>query len=373
MKTYQNLYTLFTTLTRNTTTANQSLGQELINDQHRYLLQKYFDNERTFTTTTVGSMNLTLTGALSLGATSATLSSAWIYPTNTQLVTFSDGEQYNVLFTLNSTAISWATPLTSAVTSAISTLGVQYYSIPASVSKPKDFTVNVGQLKFHPKEVVSIHEWNDLNVLPYSSSIPNNFFIYNSQVGVFPIPSTTGNVITFNYKTRFPNFSFSDYTTGTITTVTPGGTTIVGATTLWTNQYGTGNVQALNLYFRIQPPSGDGLWYPIYSITNDTTLVLSLPIMPTSPTITAGSASYTIGQMPLLMEDFHDMLVYGALKIYFSTIVKDTESFNKFSSLYTERLQLLEDYAGTKTALSVDLGGSNDYMPNPNLFYYPQS
>ena len=150
MKTFTDLTNLFVNLSNNNTTANSTLAAQLINDAHRYLIQKYFDNERTVTTSTVGGMSLTLTGALVAGATSATLTSAWTYPTVTQFVNFSSGEQRSVLFTNGSAAISWQVAITEDATTAISTVGVQAYSIPANVSKIINDTISVGQLRYQP-------------------------------------------------------------------------------------------------------------------------------------------------------------------------------------------------------------------------------
>ena len=77
MKSYSTLKTMFKTLSQNTSTANDSLADILLNDQHRYLLLRFFDNERTFSITTVGPLQLTLTAAPSAGDKSATLTSAW--------------------------------------------------------------------------------------------------------------------------------------------------------------------------------------------------------------------------------------------------------------------------------------------------------
>jgi len=344
---------------------------QLINDQHRYLLEKYFDNERTVTTSTVGGQNLTLTGSVSAGATSATLSSSWTYPTNQQLVNFSDGEQRNVLFTQGSSAITWEVALNSNVTSAISTTGVQYYSIPANISKIKNNTITIGQLKYQPTPIMSRQEWDVVNFLPYTSDIPSYFFIYNGQLGIFPVPSTTGNVLSFNYKTRVPDLSFSDYSTGTLNTagMVAGSTTVTGLSTSWitTGLYPQNiDIGYYNLYIRANPPHGDGIWYPISRFNSETSLTLALPVV-NAPNIT-NATSYTIGQMPLLEEDFADMLVYGALLTYFSTIVKDQGKFNQFDTMYKERLELLEDYAGTKS-VNVDLE-SEPQQVNPNLFIY---
>lgn len=371
MKSFTTLTNLYTNLSNNSSPANVSLGQQLINDQQRYLIQKYFDNERTVTTTTVGGMKLTLTGAPSIGATSATLTTTWTYPTVTQLVTFSDGEQYQTLFTNGSTAISWQTPLNVAVTSSISSVGVQAYAIPANVSKIKNDTINVGQLKYQPVAIQTRQEWDTVNFLPYTSDIPQYFFIYGGTLQIWPIPSTTGNVITFNYQTRVADLSFSDYTTGTLNTagMAVGSVNVTGDATSWltTGLYpSTTSIGYYNLKIRANPPYGDGIWYPIREFTSDTTLVLDLPVV-NAPNITSAT-TYTIGQFPLLSEDFHDMLVYGALKTYYSSIVKDVDRYQEFDSLYSERLRLLEAYAGTKS-VNVDLG-DQPLAVNPNLFLY---
>lgn len=372
MKTYTNLTNLFTNLSNNVTPANTSLGGQLVSDQHRYLIQKYFDNERTVTMPTIGGMpNLALTSTVSAGATSATLSVAWPFMTVIQLATFSDGEQQNLLFTAGSTAITWQVPLNNNVAASISTVGVQNYPIPANISKIKNDTVNIGQLKYQPAPVQTIQEWDLINFLPYTSDIPNYFFIYNGTLRIFPIPSTTGNIITFNYKTRVADMTFADYSTGNIAVAgaVAGGTAITGTGTSWstTGKYPINtDITYYNLNLRIDPPFGDGIWYPIRQFNSDTSLTLALPIV-NAPNITSAT-TYTIGQMPILSEDFHDMLVYGALKTYFASIVKDTDKFKEFDGLYQERMLRLEDYAGTKS-VNVDLG-VEPQMVNPNLFLY---
>lgn len=368
MKTFTTLKNLYTNLSNNTSTANDTLGGQLISDQHRYLIQKYFDNERSYTTTTIGAENLTLTGALLTGATSGTLSSAWTKQTCFQLVVFSNEEQRTVTFTQGSSTITWQTGLTSAATTAISTVGVQSYPLPASVSRVKNDTITIGQLVYTPAPVQTIQEWTMLNALPYTSDIPAYFYIYNNQVNFWPIPSSSGNIITFNYKSRVPDLSFSDYSTGTLSGIAVGSNAITGVGTAWnaTGAYPLNvDLTFFNLHLRINPPSGEGLWYPIKQFNSDTSLLLAKPIM-TAPSATA--ASYTIGQLPLLQEDFHDTLVYGALTTYFTSIVKDADKFKMYETMYQQRLTLLEEYAGSKS-VNVDLG-AQPIPTNPNLFIF---
>lgn len=370
MKTFTGLKNLFTNLSQNTATANDTLGGQLISDQHRYLLQKYFDNERTVTTTTVGSSTQTATTTLASNATTATLLVAWPNPTGYSPCNFSNGNQRNVLFTNNSTAVNWVGGLSSSATATISSLGFQYYNIPANASKVINDTINVGQQKFVPRFLQTRAEWDLVNFLPYNSDIPSYCFIYNGQLGIFPIPSTTGNILTFNYKTRVADMAIADVTSPGTITLTAGSTAVVGSSTTFAVSLGTPtgvDISYLNLYIQATPPKGDGIWYPILSITDATDLVLANPVVNTS----SAGASYTIGQMPLLSEDFHDMLVYGALMTYYASIIDKPEKVKTYQMLYASRLELLADYAGTKN-INVNLGES-PAQNNPNLYVYANS
>lgn len=386
MKSLSILTNLYTSLSQNLTSANQALGIQLMGDNHRYLIEKWFDNERSFQTTTVGGDDYTLTGSLATNATTATLTAVWAYPTVTQFVNFSNGDQRSVLFTYNSAALSWTGGLTSTATTAISSVGVQAYKIPAIVSKVTNDTISIGQLKYVPAPVMTRQEWDLINTLPYTSDIPNYFFIYNGNVEFWPIPSTTGNIIQFNYKARVPDFStaflFSDasgaaysagastfdYQKGTLSGIAVGSTSITGVSSAWntTGKYPLNtDVSYYNLYLSIAAPNGDGLWYPISQFTSDTALTLATPIV-NAPSSTA--TVYSIGQLPILSEDFHDMLIQGALKTYFSTIVKNVKAKENADEAYAERLARLEDYAGTKS-VNVDLQATPMPM-NPSLFLY---
>jgi len=357
----------FCDLTQNFSTTNVARGKLLLNQQHRYYLQKYFDNERTYSTVTIGAEDLTTTGAISSGATSATLASSWSGITCQQLVVFSNSEQRTVTFTQNSTNIFWQTGLTSGATTAISTVGVQAYPIPAQVSKIKNDTITVGQLVYTPAPVRSIQEWTMLNALPYTSDIPAYYFIYQNQVMFWPIPSTSGNLISFNYQARVPDMTYTDYSTGTIA-LTAGSNSITGTSTSWNT---TGAFQLNvdlsfnNLMLVGTPPKGDGLYYPIQRFTSDTALLLNLPIV-NAPATTG--VSYVIGQVPLLHEDFQDILVYSSAMIYFNSIVKDENKYKVYKDLTEQREELMKAYLGTKS-VNVDLG-AQPIPANPNLFLW---
>ena len=65
-----------------------------------------------------GSLPLTFTAGIALGATSATLASAWTGTTGAYVVTFSDNEIQSVTLTQGQTTATWTLPMAAAVTAA---------------------------------------------------------------------------------------------------------------------------------------------------------------------------------------------------------------------------------------------------------------
>lgn len=373
MKSFGALTSFFATLSLNNSSSNKTLGGILINDNHRYLIQKYFDNERSFTMTTVGPQTLTLTtSTLATGSISATLTAAWTYISCQQLVVFSDGEQRTVFFTQGSTNIYWQSATNAVQTSAsISAVGVQSYRLPANISKLKTSTITIGQLVYTAYPVNSVQEWAKLNALPYTAAYPAYFFVFNDELQFWPIPSSTGNIITLYAQINVADMTYQDYSTGTINTASVGSNIITGTSTTW-NSVGNyplnTDLTFANLFIQIAPPGGDGLYYQIQSFQSDTSLTLIKPLVNAPNT---SGASYTIGQYPLLQGDFHDIPVYWALKVYHSSISKDTDKASLYDGIMANKLTLMEAYLSTKQ-VSVDLG-TTPIPRNPNLYPYATS
>lgn len=454
MKSYTELTNYFNTLSLSVAPANTSLAGILINDAHRYLLQKYFDNEGTVTLRTVGPANYTLASSFAAsGATSATLATAWPHQSGFQLTVFSSGEQRTVNYLMGSSKITWSSPLlgsfdgsvtsassanntvtytlnpvgyitssiadgeavifagaslpggitagttyyfgnitgttfklytdsgltspvtitstgtgtfTSVITTSISSMGLQSYMLPANVSKIVNSTITVGQLVYTPAPVQTISDWTKLNALPYNSSIPGYFFVWERQLNFWPIPSDFGDIISINCQIKVADMTYSDYSIGTISSASAGSNTIVGTGTSWASQYPTGtDIGFQNLYLTINPPGGDGLAYKIQSVTDDTHLTLYKPLVYAPAT---SGANYKIGQYPLLFDDFHDILVFWALKVYYNSVVKDVDKYQMWDGTMKERLQYMTNYLSTKQ-VNVDLSVV-PVMSNPNLYTY---
>jgi len=367
MLSFTNLRNTFGSISQNTTTTNLALFDTLANNEHRYLLQKYFSNETTYSIPTAGGTTVTLTAVVSSGDVSATLTSAWTGNTTRVQFTFSAGDIRVVSVIKGSTSVIWDVPLTEAATATVIVGGQQFYPLPPNYSKLKSITITLGNLKYTLNEVFTTNEWNQLNVFPYYADIPSNFFIYpggdkGGQIGIFPIPSTTNNIITFSYKFRVPDLSLADYTTAGSVSVTTNTTVVTGSGTSFVP---TTNVQNESRWIQFAQPKGDNLWYQITKV--DTTTGITLYQSYQGITVSGAIAgTYTIGQMPLLMEDFHDMLLYKPLYIYFSSINPQPEKAENFKALYAERLALLEEYAGSNT-VQVNLRGTFN-TKNPNLY-----
>lgn len=113
----------------------------------------------------------TLTGTVSAGATTATLTSNWLYPTtvgNTGIaVKFSDGETRIVTFTNGSASISWTTGLSNNVAAIITIPGpTQTFSLsatpggtPISVTGDGTGILTIASIYFNPT-VSASYVWN---------------------------------------------------------------------------------------------------------------------------------------------------------------------------------------------------------------------
>lgn len=369
MRSYTNLRNYFGSISQNTSTDNLTLGDTMINDAHRYLLQKYFFNEKTYTIETVGNQqsyplpydySKLKTGTVTIGDL------RW---TPTEVLTRQSWDQLNVFpyyadipsnFYIYSNEFNlWPIPSTGSTQVTYTALGgtgllVSGNTITQGTNTGTILTIDTTTSTFQ----VALIPPNTLGAGAFTTS--------NGTTGTITATSITpGNTISFNYQRRVNDLMFSDYSTGTVT-ATNDSFTITGAGgTSWLTTFSptAGNVMNYNLWIRVTAPSGDGVWYQIESIDSATQLTLVQPYQGN----TIAGATYTIGQMPLLLEDFQDLLVYRPLMIYFSSIQKDPQKAEAYKALYDEGIKSMDSYVGTKS-LNVNLAQRVQQV-NPNLFY----
>lgn len=180
----------------------------------------------------------------------------------------------------------------------------QAVTLPYDCDLVREISVvpNGSTMRYTPRRVADRETWDLLNLRSYVSDIPENYFVTGGQVLLWPIPAQTGNTVYIDQKSRVIDLSVADYTDGTITSIASGGTAVIGSGTTWTSQM-VG--RWINFTYSNTANTGDGLWYEISAVQTTTTMTLVRAYGGTS--ISAGTAAYTIGQMPLLPEAFQDL------------------------------------------------------------------
>lgn len=302
MKTYSNYFGTATTtgdiqrVINNSLADNLTWGMEMINDSIRYLVTRYYFNERTYTVPTVANQ--------------------------------------------------------------------QFYNLPPQVKKLINFTVTIGSVLWQPRECPSRQYWDSLNVVSFSQDFPSYFFVYNGQAGIYPVPASNGNTITMNYKIRTVDLSMADVTDATaVTTVA-----ITTNTTTVTASGSTFKAWMAGQWIRIphsatDAANGDNQWYQIDSVTSATVLVLKNKY--TGATVTG--AAFTIGEVPILPEDYQDLPLYRMGILYYTTRFPDPARAKQYQDLYNMGLAALDAEYGSKTT-SIVLTDTDSSIENPNLF-----
>lgn len=234
------------------------------------------------------------------------------------------------------------------------------YTLPFNNKQVINTTVLIGGILWQPTEVATRKQYDALNVISFTNNFPQYYYIYNNQLLLWPTPAENGDTITINYKRRIRDLSAADYTTGTLS-VTSSSTTVTGSGTSWTTNMAG---RWLNIpQTASNTTSGDDEWYQISSVTNSTTLVLDNAYQ--GSTVTGGT--YTIGEVPILPEDYQDLPLYRALYVYFNTINKDEQKAQANLALYEEGYKRLDAEFGSKTS-AVGLTPLDASVVNPNLF-----
>ena len=255
-------------------------------------------------------------------------------------------------------------------TKTLSTVASQQaYDLPSDFSWLSGVTVTISSTKHTPTEIKSREEWDILNQsTSVTSDIPQYFFLTNTQIEFYPIPSSsTSNAITFQYGRKQKDLSVIDYATGTITSIANGASAVVGGSTVWTDKMAGRFIRFTD---SDTTNTGDGEWYEIASVASNTALTLDLLYGGTS--IAAGTAPYTIAQVSLLPEAYQMLPLYGALVIYFTSIKPDTTKSKLYNDLYVNLFTDMEGSEAGKSSNPVLNRGIYERQPL-NSNNYPQN
>ena len=234
------------------------------------------------------------------------------------------------------------------------------YTLPFNNKQVINTTVLIGSVLWQPRECATRAQYDALNVITFSNDFPQFYYIYNNELLLWPTPASASNTITVHYKKRLRDLSAADYTTGTVS-VTTATTTVTGSGTSWkTNMAG----RWLNIPITSSDTtSGDDEWYKIASVASATSLTLENAYA--GQTVAGGT--HTIGEVPILPEDYQDLPLYRALQIYFTSIAKDEGKAKWYKALYDDGYARLDAEFGSKTS-GVGLTPQDAPVLNPNLF-----
>lgn len=252
-----------------------------------------------------------------------------------------------------------------AVTDTLATVASQQaYEIPARIGKLNAVTVTVSSTIYTPTLVSSERRWQELNATTDTSDIPTFYFIRGRKIELYPASSTTNGTITFYGRREVRDLNVADYTTGTITTLAASGTAVTGSGTTWTAPMAG---RYLRITYSDTANTGDGFWYEISSVGSSTALTLVKPYEGTA--IAAGSAAYTIGQMPVLPETYHVLPLFYACWQYF--LIQGDARAGSYKLQYDEMLSQMErEYSSVSDSPVVDPGHGRHSVRDPNDYIY---
>lgn len=218
-------------------------------------------------------------------------------------------------------------------------VGQQDYTMPANFVRTTEVTITANGIVYPLVPVASEYKWNQLNIIPaVTIYIPTRYFIKGFNViSVWPAPSTNniGTLsVSFQPRTRDWSANLADIT-GTAAVNQNKVLVTDSATSFSANLIGDG--------FTVTDGTG-GNWYPIQTVPTNSTLTLQNNYIDQ----TNATASYLIGQVPDIPEDYHHALWYFPVA-NFEYKRGNTKEGDRYMGRFQNLLSLYEDTYAVKT------------------------
>lgn len=257
-------------------------------------------------------------------------------------------------------------PVTEKTKTTVTVANQQGYQMPADFNWLKSFKVTVGSTIYTPTEEESQEQWDYLNQQNRSGNVPEVIFVRprfgfgGTEVQVYPVPSTAGNVVTVVYEAIDKDLSVAKYTTGTVA-LTNGSATVTGTATTFTRAM-------VGRYFQVTDADGDGLWYKVSAFNSATSLTLENYYQGT----TDSSNNYQIAEAFGLPEDLHMLPIYYAIWHY-ALFRRDKTRADEYGAYYTGGLLDAKRRYGTKARGNIIKGGRRINGGGSYPSFWPQS
>jgi len=245
---------------------------------------------------------------------------------------------------------SYEWPFLEKTATLKTTADQNYINLPQDVDKLYTFYVNIDDQLYQAIELTSKDDFDSLGITN-KCSYPLYYYIFDRKIYLWPIPSTSDYDVVITYKQRVTDLDTADYVTGTIS-ITTATTAVVGAGTTFT-------ADMVGRYIK----TTDRIWYKISAFTDTTHITIDRNYG--GQTIT--SATYTIGQVSLLPEDFQILPVYEAVMNYWA-MQGEISRMQTYKALFDDGYKNLKiEYGSKSTKVRVDTL-TDKTVNNPNLY-----
>lgn len=276
--------------------------------------------------------------------------------TSTANLTYGDGVM-NQFYRKLLSKVDW--PFLHRLRTATTVASTTFVPLAYDVDLVESVFVTVGGTRYNPKPAPNREFWDKLHYNTYTSDIPQYWFVFDGQLGLWPQSASSSNTISMNCKIRVIDLNIADITSTTITTLANGSQSLTVSGGLTTQMAGFW----IRPTFSTTTNTGDGQWYELSSVTNATTATLVRKYGGTS--ISAGSAACTIGQIPILPEAFqHLPATYGAYRYWLKE--KDDRANNFKEMLLEDVGEMFTSYGFNNLSMVLD-DGREAFILNPNL------
>lgn len=205
------------------------------------------------------------------------------------------------------------------------TASTSSYPLPDRFVRLIALYVTVGSVQYLARPVYSEDDWRRLQTTTTTSDYVSHVFVRRDTYELYPTPSSSSLTITMIYESAYKFLSNDDYTTGSITTLANGGTSVTASGTAFDSTF-------VGRYFKVD---AFPIWYPIIASGSATTLTLGKKYQ--GPAISAGTSSYTVGEFPRTPPATHILGVYYAVMMYYQ-MRKDTANMGIYKAMFDEGL-----------------------------------
>lgn len=239
-----------------------------------------------------------------------------------------------------------------------SVAGQNNYQLPQYFRKPRTAKVTIDSDDYIMQEIINPETFDGItrDADDIESDFSNYFHIREGEILIYPTFSTSGQTITVLGLFKPEKFvNDTDYNTGTVS-VTSGSATVTGSGTTFTSQTDNDN---LNIIINDRS-------YRVATIDSATQLTLESNFNGT----TGSGLSYTLADVPILPEEYQDLLWILPTLEYYSMDREDSKMYQMLEAKKNEiEGRLIASTKRKSTSNVVDR--MKDRVKNIN--FYPES